>query len=177
MAPSTFLMGSYKPNLKDEYDSSRIAAAENPRYNAGAPSLFTIPEMVATMFCCTEASCWRTIVVSTQCTAPCATVHAAPARPSCHANESSRPLDIFSFAQCCTSCRGRNARHDCNIASFFVAGYSAPYACSRMLSLRLRALRQRVIVLREGIAVARCRTGQKRAPTKRDFASVLHAAR
>ena len=29
-----------------------------------------------------------------------------------------------------------------------------------MLSLRLRALRQRVIVLREGIAVARCRTGK-----------------
>ena len=73
-APSTFLMGSYKPKRNEEYDNSRIAAAENPRYNAGAPSVFTIPEMVATMFCCTEASCCLTIVVSTQCTAPCATV-------------------------------------------------------------------------------------------------------
>ena len=51
-APSTFLMGSYRPNLNDEYDSSRIAAAEKPRYNAGAPSVFTILEIVATMFCC-----------------------------------------------------------------------------------------------------------------------------
>ena len=112
----------------------RIAPAEKPRYNAGAPSVFTILKS------CDHVLLYRSELLAHHRRldpvhgALALTVHAAPAKPSCHANESSRPLDIFSFAMWC-GCHECGIARCGNIASLFL---QAAVALAGVLT-RLRA--------------------------------------